>query len=416
MMREYWNNKGRIILYSKFFALCSMIKSPQPPFSKGGRGGIIALCLLLIALCSMLYALSLEAGVTGNCSNCHTMHNSQNGQPMAWKFESSSNSFPSEATPYGQLLRSDCIGCHTATDSSTWKSSLGAPIVYNTTGVTYGDPNFSSQFSDGKLIGLAAGNFYWLTGASGATSTQSRGHSIAGIPYVDDTTNHSYDPRGSCGINCHGQLSDKGCDACHLPAHHKGNSSSGWADANNGYYRFLGPLPASAEHKWGVRGYEDPNWQKNASYTVHNEYSGEAATTGYHSISTHCLGCHDSGSYPGCCASDVWASLMVYNATMVLPDNVGHVGSKWAGYRWCKPAGQTAPLSECDYHPMLPIARSNITSYTSPSDNVTYGSNDTLMCLTCHRAHASPYDKMLRWDNAGSLPETDFNCGDCHIP
>jgi len=305
-----------------------------------------------------------------------------------------------------------CLDCHMATDGSTWKSPLGAPIVYNTSQPTYGDPNFSSQFSDGKRIGLAAGNFYWTTEAS--ASGQSRGHSLGVIPYKDDTSNHSYDPRGSCATNCHGRLDDKGCESCHVvPAHHSSGSSGGWADKNNGYYRFLGPLPASADHKWGVRGYEDPNWQKNASQTVHNEYSGEAVTTDYHSISAYCLGCHDSGSYPDLCASDLWS----HNATMVLPDNVGHVGSLWAGYRWCKPAGEHDPLSLCDYHPMLPIARSNITSYTSPSDNVTYGSNDTLTCLTCHRAHASPYNHMLRWDNAvAPLPELDFNCGDCHIP
>ena len=38
---------------------------------------------LLFAFSTLLFALPLEAKVTGYCSNCHTMHNSQNGQPMA---------------------------------------------------------------------------------------------------------------------------------------------------------------------------------------------------------------------------------------------------------------------------------------------------------------------------------------------
>lgn len=385
----------------------------EEPRAKGEKpraknSTLYALCYTLFALSFLLYASSLQAKVTGNCSNCHTMHNSQGGTAMAWEF--SGGSFQSRATPYRQLLRSDCIGCHTATDNSTWKSSIGAPIVYNTSAPTYGDYQ-----PDGKKIGLAAGNFYWLTAASGATPALSRGHSLSGIPYNDDTTPSGYDPRGSCGTNCHGQLNNKGCNSCHLPAHHKGASSGGWADANDGYYRFLGPIPeplGSNQHQWGVRGYEDTDWQKISSSLDHNEYSGEGKTGGYFSISTYCLGCHDSGAYPDLCASPTW----YHNAIMVLPDNVGEVSSLWAGYRWCKPVGEAAPISECDYHPMLPIARSNITSYTSPSDNVTYGSNDTLICLSCHRAHASPYNHMLRWDNAGSLPETDFNCGDCHIP
>ncbi|RLD97852.1 MAG: hypothetical protein DRI91_04390, partial [Aquificota bacterium] len=42
------------------------------------------------------------AKVTGVCSNCHTMHNSQGGSVMA--FDGSG--------PYRALTRGDCIGCH----------------------------------------------------------------------------------------------------------------------------------------------------------------------------------------------------------------------------------------------------------------------------------------------------------------
>jgi len=43
-----------------------------------------------------------------------------------------------------------------------------------------------------------------------------------------------------------------------------------------------------------------------------------------------------------------------------------------------------------------------------------------VMCLTCHRAHASPYEDMLRWDYtamiAGSADSGDYNtgCFACH--
>jgi predicted CXXCH cytochrome family protein len=382
----------------KLNALCS--NPPNPPLSKGGEGGLLLYvpCFLLIALLMILPS-SLQAGVTGNCSNCHTMHNSQNGSNMQIGYGSTPDA-------KANLLRANgCLGCHAATDSSSWTGVGGAPIVYNTTGVTYGDGPI------GARVGLAAGNFYWLTAASGATSTLSRGHSIGVIPYADDPNNHSYDPRGSCGTNCHGQLSDKGCETCHVPAHHKGNSSGGWADATNGYYRFLGPNPDSDSHQWGVRGYEDPDWQKTYGSGDHNEYSGEAATTGYHSISTHCLGCHDAGSYPDLCASDTW----YHEADTVLLDPI--VDTRWDGYRYYE-TGSTMPGL---YSPMLPIARLYITNYTSPSKVVhtpLSGGTDTLTCLTCHRAHASPYDKMLRWDN-GSLCTppgggTCENCESCH--
>jgi len=335
------------------------------------------------------------------------MHNSQGGTAIGVQIGYAPTSGAKES-----LLRANgCLGCHATTGSGSTGVG-GAPIVYNTS-----QPNYGDSQPDGKKIGLAAGNFYWTTEAS--ASGQSRGHSLAGIPYGDDTTLPNYQ-RGSCGTNCHTQLSDKGCDSCHLPAHHKGDSSGGWADANDGYYRFLGPIRTSQggsdDHQWGVRGYEDPDWQKTSASSDHNEYSGEADTTGYHSISRHC-GCHYL-TWPGTCQNFPvhWTTLpfppypvvpdTYHQATKVLPI----LGSTWTGYN---PGGVGVPPSP--YSPLLPIARKIITSYTSPSATVTHNSNDTLMCLTCHRAHASPYNKMLRWDNSAAwdaLPNT--SCKGCH--
>ena len=49
-MRRHWNNKGRII------------KSPQPPFGKGGRGGILVFCSMLLTLCYLLYPKGASSG------------------------------------------------------------------------------------------------------------------------------------------------------------------------------------------------------------------------------------------------------------------------------------------------------------------------------------------------------------------
>lgn len=389
-MRRSGNNKDRIILFCLLYAHRSLL---------------IALCFLLFALCSLLYALSLEARVTGNCSNCHTMHNSQGGSNMQIGYN------PTSGAKANLLRANGCIGCHATTDSGSTGVG-GAPIVYNTTGVNYGD----SQ-PDGKHIGLAAGNFFWTTETS--ASGQSRGHSIAGISN-DDTSTPS-NQRTACGTKeCHTALSDKGCESCHLPAHHKyGNSTPGIADSEDGYYRFLGPLTsASSDHKWGVRGYEDPDWQEGTGSSNHNEYSGEdqQAGGGYQSISKHC-GCHYP-TWPGTCQNfPVHWTTLPFPPYPVVPDKYHQAakvlpppGSTWTGYN---PGGVGVPPSP--YSPLLPIARKNITSYTSPSATVTHNSNDTLTCLTCHRAHASPYDKMLRWDNSAAwdaLPNA--SCKGCH--
>ena len=73
------------------------------------RGQIIKSSMLWL-LCCILFVLSLFifrhpclAKITGNCSNCHTMHNSQNGSSM---------NFDGSTIPNEVLLRGTCLGCH----------------------------------------------------------------------------------------------------------------------------------------------------------------------------------------------------------------------------------------------------------------------------------------------------------------
>jgi hypothetical protein len=100
--------------------------------------------------------------------------------------------------------------------------------------------------------------------------------------------------------------------------------------------------------------------------------------------------------------------VVYHRATEVLKDTT--TWPKWSGYRY-----YACGVHPCPYSPLLPIARKIITSYTAPSETVQYNNNDTLMCLTCHRAHASPYNNMLRWDNSAAwdvLPSA--SCKGCH--
>ena len=60
---------------------------------------VIYLTILLITT----YANPITAMVNGPCSNCHTMHNSQNGLVMNYDGDPAPNPF---------LTRGSCIGCH----------------------------------------------------------------------------------------------------------------------------------------------------------------------------------------------------------------------------------------------------------------------------------------------------------------
>ena len=364
--------------------------------------------IAFIVLIAALSGLS-RARVTGECSNCHTMHNSQGGTNMQIGYDPATDAQAS-------LLRANgCLGCHATSLGGTWQGVGGAPIVYNTSVPTYGDGN----------VGLAAGNFYYTKTASGADNTTSRGHSLTCVGFADNADTPT-GQRTSCATNdCHQTgtsttgLQGHGCEACHLPAHHKGDTSGGWADADDGYYRFLGPIRAadggSDDHVRGVRGYEDDDWQKTCDSSDHNEYSGEDKNGGYFSISHFCAGCHSTSSDPSECKNFCVSSPpeKFHAANLELPDPEVSSYDGYVGYNGPPPGGPW------DYEPMLPIARSDIaTGGPYPYNKVSHSSTDHLMCLTCHRAHASPYDNMLRWDNMLVLgdQESYYGCIGCHNP
>ncbi|NOY40010.1 MAG: hypothetical protein GXO95_07255 [Nitrospirae bacterium] len=98
---------------------------------------IICLALLVVL---MLFG-EVRAEVSGVCSNCHTMHNSQGGVPM---------NYDSSSTPNQRLLRGDCIGCHAQNTASNIVNSI--PQVYHS------DPT-----------DLAAGNFSYVLLADSRT-------------------------------------------------------------------------------------------------------------------------------------------------------------------------------------------------------------------------------------------------------
>jgi predicted CXXCH cytochrome family protein len=43
--------------------------------------------------------------------------------------------------------------------------------------------------------------------------------------------------------------------------------------------------------------------------------------------------------------------------------------------------------------------------------NISTAGDAIVTCISCHRAHGSPYYKLLRWDYAGSI---STGCAYCH--
>jgi len=364
-------------------------------------------------LISVFLSASAFSMVKGDCVNCHTMHNSQDGSSFSTRDDAA---FAPGTTggAVSSLLRNTCIGCHSSTGSQTIVplGETRIPIVYNVAK---------------PIQPLAGGNFYWVDslGDNHGHNVRVQDEFLSKAPGVNRCGSGGNNAAGSC----HASLSNisfpqgasptlgNGCVGCHDPAHHANDETnllSGDAKlvgAAGGGYRFINQAGANFVNVGGHRppamvGIEDPNWEQQPSSTAHNEYQDSTNNSGQHGMSEFCTGCH--GGYHALQA----------NGTVV----EGEVSSPWLRH----PAGIELPADGeyagyTEYDPQVPIARADATalaSLTGPSSTVTPG-QDKVMCLSCHRVHGSEFGDMLRWDYNDMRANTEGSaagsgCFKCH--
>ena len=155
---------------------------------------------------------------------------------------------------------------------------------------------------------------------------------------------------------------------------------------------------------FGVEGIEDTDWQYIVDAGNHNEYRGWEEhlehQAGFYNLNNtmtaYCCGCH--GNFHK--QLDGNANWIRYPSDAVIPDS-----GEYSVYK--------------TYNPIAPVARPDLSGYSGPSPTVTPGL-DLVMCLSCHRAHGSPYDDMLRWEYDGMIAgggtgcATGTGCFVCH--
>lgn len=345
------------------------------------------LAVLLSAFLTLIPVGYALATVTGACVNCHTMHNSQGGAEMQLK--------DGETDPQGNLVRGTCVGCHGSVPAGADNIITNIPQVWHA-----------------AATDLAGGNFKYVV------TDDTYGHNVEGIKDADATltntppgyaaamdpasTDYATASRLTCaGQNgCHGNRDNSGNYAGVSGAHHGSDAVlkfGGIVEASQGAsvatsYRFL----------YKVKGGEDTDWQNTVGAADHNEYKGAvyaARTTmawaDVNTISELCAECHGSFHMSGATGIGT-ASPWIRHPTDVLIPN----------------SGEYASISTT-YNPTVPVARATIPN--AASGTVAAGT-DIVMCLSCHRAHASGYADILRWDystmiaNGGSLSTGCFVC------
>jgi hypothetical protein len=323
-------------------------------------------------------AMAFHEGGVAHCDGCHSMHDSPEN--------------PVLGTPNTLLLKgsdpsSTCLNCH---------QGAGSLTSYHI-------------FSGNATAWSPGGDFFWLTqsytnvirGTPVTSDPDNMGHNIIAADFgltVDGT--NSVSPGGAY------PASNLGCSSCHDPhGQVNGGTANGMdpisvsgsygdvpvAGTIAGNYRLLGDsfykpyLPATAPI--AVLPFATRFGETDASHPAYGQ-----------GMSEWCAGCH--GDYTG-------------DNTKHPAANSEALGSDKADtYNSYVATGDFTGVQATAYTPLVPFERQETdkvallaaATSTAGPDSL----NDNVMCLTCHRAHASAFNNITRWDMEHELLAEGF--------
>jgi len=144
-----------------------------------------------------------------------------------------------------------------------------------------------------------------------------------------------------------------------------------------------------------MKGKEESDWEYNNVNTSHNEYQGSTSSA-TNTISSLCGECHGK-----------------FHTLIGGASEVG-TASPWFRHPTDIALKSTGEYADYTFYDMLaPVARLNPDSVINPT--VVAPGTDIIICFSCHRAHASPYYKMMRRDCKSSTLSTALSgCNVCH--
>lgn len=350
----------------------------------------------------------LLAQMEGVCSDCHTMHNSQDGSAM---------NFDGSAEPNVNLLRSgNCIGCH---------AQMG---VTNMAGNV-------PQVMHSDAVDLAAGNFAYINGSKGSGASQTKGHNVVDL-FARDST-HNFPPGGpmknaGAGIRHPTTMPSRftcaGLYGCHGNAHIVDPMTS----VRGSHHNNSGNLPAgttvgdSYRFLLGVTGLEAADLQ-NRDSSHHNEYIMDDHQLPGFPTQSSCYWCHGPDNPWHGNSGDVLepGSGMSNLCMRCHPDMHSWIDQNSAWYRHpnnvaIPDRGEYAAYTVYDVD--APVSRRTLptvaSSVVTPGVDAWNRGQDHVFCLSCHKAHGTDFPDILRWDYttiiAGSGSNSGEGCFICH--
>lgn len=314
---------------------------------------LLTMVAALFLLSGTAYA--FHGGGVAHCDGCHSMHNSAD------------NARAGSATAANLMKGSDasstCLNCH---DGS-------------------GRYHISSAIGDNMNQG---GDFFWVSdlavhdlnvrGNAVTFEPDNKGHNVIAADFgLSVDAANATAPGGIMASNT------LGCTSCHDPhGQVDGGTANGTAAISvSGSYGAADPVDGSIHGNYRLLG--DAGYKlitTAAPVATSNSYDGLFVDYGT-GMSDWCLSCHtafndNANMHP----TDVPVPVS-YNSYVASGDFTGDVTTA--------------------YDALVPIER-GIADGSLLDDQTTAGVSgaEQVMCLSCHRAHASAFDNALRWDNA----------------
>jgi predicted CXXCH cytochrome family protein len=377
-----------------------------------------------------------HAGGVAACDGCHVMHNANGGIAKSTTGLSGEPMWNNHTNAYllqGGDQSSTCLICHGSTDTTRSAQFLVADL-------SGGTPSNRTP----------GGDFGWLTqdftGVNGAGDSlgASHGHNVAALDFgwdVDTRFTDGVAPGGSYTFNGTFQQEKFACSSCHDPhGRYRLQDNAGTLEYAGPFAGSPATLPIAASGSYGqaplagsyaVGAYRLLAGQRYApaskpGFPFPNDPPVAVAPQTYNRPETAAAGGEVRVNYQT--GMSEWCQNCHQNI------HLNGYASGWAGLR--HPAGSEATLHAGQYNVYNTYVSSGIvdtaltSNYTSlvpfeqgtsvtlatlraqanAGTSIVAGATSNVMCLSCHRAHASAFDSMVRWDqNATFLTDgADF--------
>jgi hypothetical protein len=339
-------------------------------------------------------AFAFHDGGVAHCDGCHTMHNSNNGAINA-NGGTVGTGITSTLTK-GSDASSTCLNCHQGTAGGYHVKSTNPEAA---------DPTHANS----------GGDFYWLTTdvpkGRGTSLAANHGHNIVAADFglVEDAVLTVAPSDGTVAFSA----SNLGCNSCHDPHGKKDNNINPLPIEASGSYGAVNPLPGEVVlgnfRLLGGVGY-DGGLGGGLSFTAgdpvgvgKNGVDSNVGHTDYGSgMSEWCANCHSgftaadtivSHRHPAGNNADLGATIAASYNAYITTGNMG--GDITTSFDHLVPFERGVFDAENDGTPDDPSLAYTSTAGADATSNV--------MCLSCHRAHASAFDNMGRWNLANTM-------------